>query len=182
MTSTPTTTFEKTTYGIRVYRDDKVFSNSGSHATPADAIDDAHTMRALGMTGPRDTITFVTRTERWTEEETSAADFCAAALAAKTPASAPDAPVASAATTEAPAPAIEAPAPDAEWTGMFVGHWENDEIVVEYVLPIDEPDLREDDGEWEQGLFAAPGRGATYDEALAAVRAEYEQTEDEQHG
>ena len=58
------------------------------------------------------------------------------------------------------------------WT--FVGHWENSEIVVEYVLEGEQQDQRVDAGYWEEGLFAASGDGTTQDEALAAVRAEYE--------
>lgn len=58
------------------------------------------------------------------------------------------------------------------WT--FVGHWEDDRIVVEYVVPGDVADPREDTGFWEQGLFASSGTGATEEEALAEVRAEYE--------
>ena len=61
-----------------------------------------------------------------------------------------------------------------EQTWTFVGHWEGDEIVVEYVLPGEQEDQREDVGYWPEGLFAASGTGATQEEALAAVRAEYE--------
>jgi hypothetical protein len=61
-----------------------------------------------------------------------------------------------------------------ERTWTFVGHWEGDEIVVEHVLEGTHGDHREDTGYWDQGLFAAAGTGATQEEALAAVRAEYE--------
>lgn len=61
-----------------------------------------------------------------------------------------------------------------EQTWTFVGHWENDEIVVEYVLAGEVEDDREDDGEWDQGLWAASGTGTDIDEARAAVIAEYE--------
>lgn len=59
------------------------------------------------------------------------------------------------------------------WT--FFGHWEEDRIVVEYVLPGIEEDERIDVGYWEQGLWAASGSGATMAEAQAAVIAEYEE-------
>ena len=58
------------------------------------------------------------------------------------------------------------------WT--IVGHWENSVIVVEYTLEGEHQDPRIDTGYWDEGLFAAPGQGATIDEAIAAVRAEYE--------
>lgn len=60
-------------------------------------------------------------------------------------------------------------------TWSFVGHWENDEIVVEYVVPGDEyEDPRIDTGYWDEGLFCASAEGHTQEEALAALRAEYE--------
>jgi hypothetical protein len=62
----------------------------------------------------------------------------------------------------------------AEQTWTFVGHWEDDRIVVEYVLPGEQDDDRIDMGFWEQGLWAASGSGATMEEAQAAVLAEYE--------
>ncbi len=58
------------------------------------------------------------------------------------------------------------------WT--VVGHWECGEIVVEYVMEGDHQDPRIDTGYWDEGLFAAPGQGHTVEEAVAAVRAEYE--------
>lgn len=58
------------------------------------------------------------------------------------------------------------------WT--FVGHWEEDRIVVEYVLPGEVEDLREDTGYWEQGLWAASGTGTTVEETQARVVGEYE--------
>lgn len=70
------------------------------------------------------------------------------------------------------AEALIAATPEPTWT--FVGHWDNDEIVVEYVLDGDVQDTREDTGFWDQGLFAASASGATQDEALAKVRDEYE--------
>ncbi len=66
----------------------------------------------------------------------------------------------------------------AEQTWTFTGHWESGRIVVEYVLPGAVQDPREDTGYWDEGLFAAAGTGTTQEEALAAVRAEYE-TRDE---
>lgn len=61
---------------------------------------------------------------------------------------------------------------DKTWT--FVGHWENDRIVVEYIRPGEVVDDRDDTGFWEQGLWAASGTGATVEEAEANVIAEYE--------
>lgn len=58
------------------------------------------------------------------------------------------------------------------WT--FVGHWENDRIIVEYTLNGEQVDPREDTGYWEQGLFAESASGLTQDEALAKIRARYE--------
>ncbi|SRR6266704_6122607 len=62
--------------------------------------------------------------------------------------------------------------PPTTWT--FCGHWDNDHIVVEYALPGDLSDDREDDGTWPQGLWAAPGSGATVEEAQAAAIAAYQ--------
>lgn len=59
-------------------------------------------------------------------------------------------------------------------TWSFVGHWENGRIVAEFVVPGEYEDPRIETGYWDEGLFAAPGEGRTEDEALAAVRAEYE--------
>lgn len=67
---------------------------------------------------------------------------------------------------------VDRNAGDPTWT--FVGHWEDDRIVVEYVVPGEVMDPREDTGFWEQGLFASSASGATQEEALAKVRAEYE--------
>ncbi|OBK33741.1 hypothetical protein A5658_12895 [Mycobacterium sp. 1245111.1] len=58
------------------------------------------------------------------------------------------------------------------WT--FVGHWDNDEIVVEHIVEGVHEDKRIDTGFWEQGLFAAPAAGETVEQAEAALRAEYE--------
>jgi hypothetical protein len=58
------------------------------------------------------------------------------------------------------------------WT--VVGHWDNGEIVAEYFLPGEQQDQRIDNGYWDEGLFAASAQGRTPEEALAAVRAEYE--------
>jgi hypothetical protein len=57
------------------------------------------------------------------------------------------------------------------WT--FVGHWEDDAIVVEYVLVGVVQDMRVDTGYWGQGLWAASGTGDTIDEAQANAIAEY---------
>lgn len=58
------------------------------------------------------------------------------------------------------------------WT--FVGHWEGDRIVVEYVLPGDVQDEREDTGYWPEGLWASSASGDTVEEAQNAAIAEYE--------
>ncbi len=62
--------------------------------------------------------------------------------------------------------------PPTTWT--FCGHWDNDRIVVEYALPGDLSDDRQDDGTWPQGLWAAAGSGATVEEAQAAAIAAYQ--------
>ena len=61
-----------------------------------------------------------------------------------------------------------------EQTWTFVGHWDNDRIIVEYVLPGEVVDVREDTGFWEQGLWAASGTGTDQDATMADVIAEYE--------
>jgi hypothetical protein len=59
------------------------------------------------------------------------------------------------------------------WT--FIGHWENDRVVVEYHLPGEVDDsAREDTGLWEQGLWAASASGRTPAEAQDRAVAEYE--------
>lgn len=63
--------------------------------------------------------------------------------------------------------------PHSTWT--FFGHWDNDKIVVEYVLPGEVEDHRVDTGAWPEGLWAASGSGTTQKEAMASVIAEYEQ-------
>lgn len=62
------------------------------------------------------------------------------------------------------------------WT--FVGHWENDEIVVEYIVPGEYQDPRVETGYWPEGLFCASAEGRNEEQALAAVRAEYETCDD----
>jgi len=69
------------------------------------------------------------------------------------------------------------------WT--FCGHWENDRIEIDYVLPGNVEDERIDVGRYEQGLWAAAASGATMEEAQAAAIAEYEdedEDEDEDYG
>jgi hypothetical protein len=63
------------------------------------------------------------------------------------------------------------------WT--FIGHWQNDRIVVEDVLEGVHEDHRVDTGRWEQGLFAADASGETVEEAEAALLAEYEGSQGE---
>ncbi|WP_132830680.1 hypothetical protein [Mycobacteroides abscessus] len=58
------------------------------------------------------------------------------------------------------------------WT--VIGHWENDRIVVEEVVPGEHDDHRPEDGTWDEGQFAASAEAKTVEEAIAAVRAEYE--------
>jgi hypothetical protein len=67
--------------------------------------------------------------------------------------------------------------PPTAWT--FCGHWDNGHIVVDYVLPGEVSDDRQDGGTWPEGLWAAAGSGATVKEAQAAVIAAY-QDDDEQ--
>lgn len=70
---------------------------------------------------------------------------------------------------------VRCEAPQQTWT--FVGHWDGGRIVVEYVLPGQQDDLREDTGYWDEGLWAAPGTGCDLEETQARVIAEYEREE-----
>jgi hypothetical protein len=63
------------------------------------------------------------------------------------------------------------------WT--FCGHWENDQIVIDYVLPGNVEDERVDTGRYEQGLWASSASGTTVAEAQEAAIAEYEGDDDE---
>lgn len=65
------------------------------------------------------------------------------------------------------------PKPSETWT--FFGHWEHDRVMVEYVLPGEQQDLREDAGYWEQGLWAASNSGATKETAQEEIVAKCEQ-------
>jgi hypothetical protein len=69
---------------------------------------------------------------------------------------------------------------DGRGTWTFCGHWENDQIVVEYVFEGEVEDRRIDTGYWNQGLFAAWASGETIEEAETAVRREYEEDEDDE--
>jgi hypothetical protein len=64
------------------------------------------------------------------------------------------------------------------WT--FCGHWDNDIIEIDYVLPGEVDDERIDTGYWEQGLWAASASGATMAEAQAAAIAEYSAQDQDQ--
>lgn len=66
---------------------------------------------------------------------------------------------------------------DQPQTWTFMGHWDNDRIVVEYAVAGEVDDLRVDTGRWDQGLWAASGTGATMAEAEANAKAEYEDPE-----
>jgi hypothetical protein len=77
--------------------------------------------------------------------------------------------------------AAQAAAAQPEQTWTFVGHWENDRIVVEYILNGEQVDPREDTGYWEQGLFAEAESGFTQEDALDKLRAKYEE-DDNAHG
>jgi hypothetical protein len=58
------------------------------------------------------------------------------------------------------------------WT--FFGHWENDALAIEYTVEGVVEDLRVDTGYWEEGLWCDSATAETEDEALAALREEYE--------
>jgi hypothetical protein len=60
----------------------------------------------------------------------------------------------------------------ATWT--FLGHWENNRIVIDRVLDGKVPDRRRDTGEWDQGLWADSGTGTDMAAVMAAVIAGYE--------
>lgn len=64
-----------------------------------------------------------------------------------------------------------------QYTWTFFGHWENDKIIVEYSAPGEIEDDRENDGTWEEGLWAASGTGATEAEARQNAVEEYEYKE-----
>lgn len=53
------------------------------------------------------------------------------------------------------------------WT--FLGHWDNDRIVIEHILRGDVPDDRDDTGQWEQGLWSETATGTDLDTVKAAV-------------
>lgn len=59
-------------------------------------------------------------------------------------------------------------------TFTVIGHWESDKILVEDVLIGRCEDKRPNTFKWDQGLFAASADGETIEEAITAVRAEYE--------
>lgn len=61
-----------------------------------------------------------------------------------------------------------------EQTWTFFGHWEDDRIVVEWFEPGTVEDDRDDDGEHEQGLWAADASGPDVETAQATAVAEYE--------
>ncbi|CPV67156.1 hypothetical protein [Mycobacteroides abscessus] len=63
---------------------------------------------------------------------------------------------------------------DQQQTWTVFGHWEDDKIVVEDVLLGDHQDTRPESCKWDQGLFAASAAGRTKAEAIACIRAEYE--------
>ncbi len=58
------------------------------------------------------------------------------------------------------------------WT--FFGHWQDGKIVIEDTEEGTVRDLRQDNGEYPQGMWAAAGTGRTIEEAEANVRYEYE--------
>lgn len=57
------------------------------------------------------------------------------------------------------------------WT--FFGHWNNDELEIEYAIPGEVSDERIGLGFWDEGLWCDSGTGATIEEAQAAARAPY---------
>ena len=63
-------------------------------------------------------------------------------------------------------------ADESTWT--FCGHWDNDELVIEFVLPGNQQDTRPDTGYWDQGLWAAAGTATTQDAAMSLLVEEYE--------
>lgn len=81
---------------------------------------------------------------------------------------------------------IANPTADGQQDWTFVGHWDEDEIVIEYILPGRVPDYRIDNGYWEQSLWCDSGTGtdlatvmaAVIDEAEAEYRIDYDEDED----
>ena len=97
------------------------------------------------------------------------------AIAAATPTMRPEAELDD---EDVPRPATSSSG-DSTWnTWTFVGHWASGRIVVDAVVEGDHADNRPDTGEGEEGLWAATASAATEDEALALLRAEYEDTDD----
>lgn len=59
------------------------------------------------------------------------------------------------------------------WT--FMGHWVGDRIVIDYSVPGEVQDDRQDEsGQYPEGLWASSASGATEEEAAAAAIDEYE--------
>jgi hypothetical protein len=77
-----------------------------------------------------------------------------------------------AATVQTAAPTI--------WT--FMGHWEDDEIVVDFAVPGKVQDDRQDERHaWPQGLWADHGEGAAREQAQAAAIAAYQPDDEPAH-
>lgn len=55
-----------------------------------------------------------------------------------------------------------------------MGHWQNDSIIIDYIADGDVQDDREDDGQWDEGLWAEAGTGTDMVAVMAAVIAPYE--------
>lgn len=104
-----------------------------------------------------------------------------ATLAAVVPADASDPTVVQARTALAALAELSGKIPTATpsvWT--FCGHWDADTIVIDYVLPGQVQDDRDDDnGEYPEGLWADSGQGATVEEARANALAAYLDNDDE---
>lgn len=69
---------------------------------------------------------------------------------------------------------LDQPQPqDAEKAWTFFGHWDG-ELVIDHAVVGEHDDVYPDQGEYEEGVWAASASGATIEEAEANARAEYE--------
>lgn len=66
------------------------------------------------------------------------------------------------------------PFPDGPKTMTFVGHWDNSEIVVEYVYDGERQDDRDNTKYWDEGLWCDWATGASEAEIAAQMYGEFE--------
>lgn len=70
-------------------------------------------------------------------------------------------------------------APPTTWgTWTYLGHWDNDALVIDSVHDGDIVDTRPDDGTWEQGLFSDTVSAATVEDGHQLLIAQYVNIDD----